>query len=59
MRSNYLITDIPVELFQRTAHNAWSNQMRTVALTIHLYGAKAYDYLRTIIPMPSPRTLRR
>ncbi|KAF0702341.1 THAP domain-containing protein 9 [Aphis craccivora] len=30
-----------------------------LALTIYFYGPRAYTFLKTILQLPSPRTLRR
>lgn len=55
-----LITDIPVELFQK-AEKSYSKEQTDFALTLHMYGPKAYSYLRDTmkVPLPHPRTLQR
>lgn len=51
-------TDMPTDMFERE-HNKYSDRMRNFALTLHLYGSKAYDYVRKIMPLPHPKTLCR
>lgn len=60
MLCNVCILDFPADLFQKPA-SAYSEEQRTFALTLHLYGAKAYDYLRDEVGvhLPHPRTLCR
>ncbi|XP_034018655.1 THAP domain-containing protein 4-like isoform X2 [Thalassophryne amazonica] len=49
--------DFPIHLFNKT--NSYTTEQKNFALTLHLYGPKAYQYLRQHIHMPSTRTLRR
>jgi hypothetical protein len=54
-----LCAEIPLELFANDA-TAYTEEQQEFALTLHLYGPKAYDYLRTRgLQLPHPRTLRR
>jgi hypothetical protein len=41
----HLFVDVPIELFDRDAV-AYTPEQREFALTLYLYGAKAYEYLR-------------
>lgn len=50
--------DLPIELL-RTAESEYSEEQKKFALTLHLYGPKAYEFLRTKINLPSTRTLKR
>ncbi|XP_030072181.1 DNA transposase THAP9 [Microcaecilia unicolor] len=51
--------DIPLDLF-RKPESKYSLQQQYFALTLHLYGPKAYDYLKDELklPLPSPQGLR-
>ena len=49
---------IPLELFNGK-YGGYSDEQRRFAVTLHLYGSKAYDYVRQKIPLPHPRSLRR
>jgi hypothetical protein len=40
----HLFVDVPIELFDRDAV-AYTPEQREFALTLYLYGAKAYEYL--------------
>jgi len=55
-----LFADFPIELFNKPV-DGYTAEQREFALTLHLYSAKAYTYLRTKmnIPLPHPRTLCR
>ena len=57
---SYLCTDFPMDVFQKPT-NAYTEEQREFALTLHLYGPKAYEYLRNEIKvnLPHPRSLRR
>lgn len=37
----------------------YSNTIKQLALTIYFYGPRAYTFLKTMLQLPSPRTLRR
>lgn len=51
-------TDIPIQLFG--SQPQFNQEQREFSLTLHLYGSKAYDYLRTKgFKLPHPRTLQR
>ncbi|KAM9327590.1 uncharacterized protein KZ484_019055 [Pholidichthys leucotaenia] len=50
-------TDVPIHLFDNKL--SYSEEQREFALTLHLCGPKAYEYLSTKIPLPSSSTLRR
>lgn len=61
METNTLLADLPHQLFMKehTSGTPYSEQMRKFALTLHLYGPKAYEYASSILPLPSTRTLRK
>ena len=52
--------DFPIELFAKPV-SEYTNDQREFALTLHLYGPKAYEYLRKKLDsrLPHPRTLRK
>ncbi|KAJ8264015.1 hypothetical protein GJAV_G00144120 [Gymnothorax javanicus] len=50
--------DFPIQLF-KTSSTWYSEEQRRFALTLHLYGPKAYEYWAKKIPLPSTRNLRR
>ncbi|XP_029471724.1 DNA transposase THAP9 [Rhinatrema bivittatum] len=49
--------DIPLDLF-RKPESQYSLQQHYFALTLHLYGPKAYDYLKNEIKLPLPSSQR-
>lgn len=53
------LREIPMELFKRPVSD-YSVDQRLFALTLHLYGPKAYEYLRheRKLPLPGPKKLR-
>jgi hypothetical protein len=57
---NYGFTDVPIQLFKKTQKEYTADQ-RDFALTLHLYGPKAYEFLRSKknIDLPSTRTMAR
>lgn len=68
LSNNTLLTDlcfrlqlsgIPLDMFSRTAHGAYTQEMRDFALTLQLYGPKAYDFAATRFPLPHRNTLRK
>ncbi|XP_013875524.1 THAP domain-containing protein 4 [Austrofundulus limnaeus] len=50
--------DIPEDLFYKP-HNQYSEKQKEFARTLHLYSPKAYDFVRGVLPLPDPRSLRR
>ncbi|XP_017264569.1 peroxynitrite isomerase THAP4 isoform X2 [Kryptolebias marmoratus] len=50
--------DIPEDLFYKP-HNQYSEKQKDFARTLHLYSPKAYDFVRGVLPLPDPRSLRR
>lgn len=54
----FFYTDLDLELFQRDG-SAYSETMKKFALTLSLYGSKAYNFARTKFPLPCYRTLQR
>ena len=54
----FMQSELPVDMFHKTPHHGWTEEMRQFALTLHLYGPKAYEYARKFIPLPATRTLR-
>ena len=37
----------------------WGEEMRKFSTTLFMYSPKAYKYVRTVMPLPSPRTIQR
>ena len=60
MKFYVLHTDIPVHLLSKQSHE-YTPQQREFALTLHIHGPKAYNYLRKNIKinLPHPHTLQR
>jgi hypothetical protein len=56
--SFFPLLDIPVEIFERPAQ-AYSEEQRQFAATLHFYSPRAYLYLRQKMPLPHPSSLRR
>ena len=50
--------DIPVELFSSPT-NGYTEDQKDFSIMLHLYSPKAYEFLRTKVSLPSPRTIRR
>jgi hypothetical protein len=50
--------DIPVDLFRKPT-DGYTDDQKTFALTLHLYSPKAYEFLRSQLPLPSSRSIRR
>ncbi|KFP60361.1 DNA transposase THAP9, partial [Cariama cristata] len=50
-------SDLPCELQSWRQMAEYSPEMRQFACILHLYHAKAYDYLRKIFPLPHPYSL--
>ncbi|KAK6167116.1 hypothetical protein SNE40_021216 [Patella caerulea] len=50
--------DIPLDLFHKP-HGEYTEEQRNFSLTLHLYSPKAYEFLRTVLPLPAGRSLRR
>ena len=53
----FCFKDFPIHLFKKTTE--YTNEQKDCAMTLHLYGPRAYDYLAKKVYLPSPRTLRR
>lgn len=52
-------SDIPTELFSRPT-SKYTDEQKDFALTLHMYSAKAYDFVRESgVRLPDPRTLAR
>ena len=52
--------DIPLELFRKKRHGAYSPEQKQFATTLHYYSPAAYCYVRQQIKsLPNPRTIRR
>ena len=54
-----MISDFPIALFKLKSCNYTEPQKR-FAMTLHLYGPKSYDYLRTQVKcrLPATRTIQ-
>jgi len=61
LTNDILFTDINVEVFRRedSRGRPYPKDMRKFALTLHLYGPKAYNYASRMLPLPSTRSLSR
>ncbi len=55
----YKYKDLPAELYTRGRKGAFSDRMRQFALTMHLYGPKAYEFAAKHFSLPNVSTLRR
>ena len=53
-----LFPDFPVDLLCKSPVGYTEEQCQ-FALTLHLYGPKAYEFMRMKISLPHPRTLRK
>ena len=53
----FSIADIPMHLFHKLS-NSYTDKQKEFAVTLHFYSPKAYDYMRTLFPLPHVRTLR-
>ncbi|RVE64489.1 hypothetical protein OJAV_G00126390 [Oryzias javanicus] len=53
-------SDLQIDLFSKQGHE-YTKDQREFALTLHLHGPKAYNYLRDSLhlPLPHPHTLQR
>mgnify|MGYP001792143029 CR=1 FL=1 len=51
-------TDFPINLFK--TQKKYTEEQRGFALTLHLYGPKAYEYLRKCVKLklPASRTMQ-
>ena len=55
---------LPLELFKHESanigriKNSYSEEIRKMAVTLHFYSPRGYDYMRTFLTLPHPRTLR-
>ena len=52
-----MCTDIDLEMFQKES-GQYNAKLRQFATTLKFYSSKAYEHLRTILPLPSLRTVR-
>ncbi|KAG5851836.1 hypothetical protein ANANG_G00056050 [Anguilla anguilla] len=53
-------SDLPIDLLSKQSHE-YTKDQREFALTLHLHGPKAYNYLREALHfnLPHPQTLQR
>ena len=55
---------LPLELFKHEStnlgrmKNCYSEEIRKMAVTLHFYSPRGYEYMRTFLTLPHPRTLR-
>lgn len=52
-----LFVELPLTLFEKDGVR-YTEDTRRFALTLYMYSAKAYEFLRKTLPLPCPRTLR-
>lgn len=57
-KSYSVFLDIPEDLFYKP-QNQYSEKQKEFARTLHLYSPKAYEFVRGVLPLPDPRSLRR